>query len=153
MHKLNKFIDRLEEHSLVHHKINSKVSNASVGWHIEHSLKVIIQIVEAVEKSNANEYKWKFNFKRYLIWAINHIPRGTGKAPKVVLPEGEITVESLEHSIAKSRAVLGKIDKLKQNNYFKHPYFGDLNLKPTIKFLGLHTNHHLKIINDIIKVS
>ena len=153
MHRLIKFIDRLEEHSLAHHKINSQISNSSVGWHIEHSLKVIIQIIEAVQKSNPNEYKWQFNSNRLLIWTINSIPRGKAKAPKVVLPEGEITIESLKQSIEKARALIDKIIHLKPNNYFKHPYFGDLSVRQTIKFLGIHSKHHLKIVEDIIKTS
>lgn len=153
MHRLTHYIDRLEKHRLVHHKANSQISKSSVGWHIEHSLKVIIQIVAAVEKSNPNDYKWKFNVNRLLIWTINRIPRGKAKAPKVVEPEGEITVESLSQSITKARTALGKVNELKQNNYFKHPYFGDLNLKPTKTFLNIHTHHHLKIIDDIIKAS
>ena len=153
MNRLNSYIDRLEEYSLSQHKINPNISSSSVGWHIEHTLKVIIQIVAALEKSNANDYKWRFNVNRFLIWTINHIPRGKGKAPKTVIPEGEITIESLKQSIEKTRLAIIKIKQLHPNSYFKHPYFGDLKLHPTIKFLGLHTNHHLKIINDIIKAS
>ena len=41
------------------------------------------------------------------------------------------------------------LETLNANSYFKHPYFGDLNLKKTLWFLNLHTNHHLKIIKDI----
>lgn len=153
MNRLNEFIDRLEEQSLANNEVNYQISNSSVGWHIEHSLKVIIQIIEAVQKSNPNEYKWRFNTNRFLIWTINRIPRGKAKAPKVVLPEGEITIESLKQSIEKVRVATDRIKQLNSNNYFKHPYFGDLNLKPTIRFLGLHTKHHLKIIDDIIKAS
>lgn len=35
--------------------------------------------------------------------------------------------------------------------FFKHPYFGNLNVKDAIKMLKLHTRHHIDIINDIIK--
>jgi len=151
MNRLTHFIDRLEEHSLVHHKVNHQISNSSVGWHTEHSLKVITGIVDALEKSNKNDYKWKFNLGRYFILFINQIPRGKGEAPKIVVPEGEITYESLKSSIERTRLAVKKIQKLQPNNFFTHPYFGDLNLRIAKRFLNIHTNHHLKIISDINK--
>ena len=96
-------------------------------------------------------YKWKFNLTRTLILFVNKIPRGRGRAPKIVQPEGEITSESLKNHFDKTRHMIKKLDTLQANSFFKHPYFGDLNLETTKHFLILHTNHHLKIIKDIIK--
>jgi hypothetical protein len=143
----------MEETSLFHGKTSISISNSSVGWHIEHSLKVIIQVAQALEKSNPDTYKWQFNTNKFLIFIINRIPRGKAKAPKVVVPEGDVTTEALTQSFEKVRIATTKFEKLKPNNYFKHPYLGNLNLKSTTKFLSIHTNHHFKIINDIIKAS
>ncbi len=151
MEQLNNLINELEQHILFLDKTNTAVSKASVGWHIEHSLKVLTQIIDAVEKSNPNAYKWRFNLIGALVLSFNKIPRGKGKAPKTVIPEGNITSDTLKHHIEKTRFMITKIENLHPNHYFKHPYFGDMNLKPTKKFLGIHTNHHLKIIKDIIK--
>ena len=151
MNALEKLISELEQHSVVYQKINITVSHASVGWHIEHSLMVISAIVGALEKSNPTEYKWKFNKWRMIVMGLKVIPRGRGKAPKNVIPEGEITLETLKQTFEKTRQTIQTIESLQSNNYFKHPYFGDLNLKPTTRFLALHTKHHLKIIKDIIK--
>ena len=41
--------------------------------------------------------------------------------------------------------------ELHANSNFKHPYFGVLNLKMTKRFLEIHTNHHLKIIKEILQ--
>ena len=107
---------------------NTNVSKSSVGWHIEHSLKTIDLIITACKKSDPSTYQWKFKLNRFLILdVLQKIPRGKGKAPKVVQPEGD----------------------MHENCYFFHPYFGNLNKKATEKFLALHTNHHLKIIEDI----
>lgn len=153
MNTLEKLINELEEHAAVHDKTNSSISKSSVGWHIDHALKVITQIIDSIEKSNPNNYKWRFSAIRYYILATKTIPRGKGKAPKNVIPEGEITLLSLKSAIEKARSETGKLNNLKPNNFFKHPYFGNLNLRPTKVFLNIHTNHHLKIIKDIIKAS
>lgn len=151
MEKLNNLINELEQHILLLDKTNTAVSKASVGWHIEHSLKVLTQIVDAIEKSDSNAYKWRFNLIGALVLGLNTIPRGKGKAPKTVVPEGNITIDTLKNHVEKTRLMIKKLEILHPNQYFKHPYFGDMNVKPTKKFLGIHTNHHLKIIKDIIK--
>ena len=151
MDKLNNSIKELENDISAFDKKNETVSKATVGWHIEHSLKVLTQIIGAVEQSNPENYKQKFNLKRIIFLGFNFIPRGKGKAPKTVLPEGEITMASLKTHLEHVKGLVSKIDLLQPNNHFKHPYFGDLNLAQTKKFIVLHTNHHLKIIKDIIR--
>lgn len=44
-----------------------------------------------------------------------------------------------------------KIEHFDKNAFFEHPLFGVLNKKDTMKFLKMHTTHHLKIIQDISK--
>ena len=151
MDKFNQLINELES-KITHYKtVNLQVSAGSVGWHIEHSLKTIDQIVMACKTSNPEEYKWKFNLKRFMIVdVLNKIPRGKVKAPKLVRPEGEISKESLELNLKNIKANLVAWNELDKNAFFKHPFFYDLNKKATEKFLMLHTHHHFKIINDIL---
>ena len=151
MEKLNQLLSDLES-KIAHYKtVNLQASTGSVGWHIEHSLKTIDQIVMACKTSNPEEYKWKFNLKSFMIVdVLNKIPRGKVKAPKLVRPEGEISKESLELNLKNIKANLVAWNELDKNAFFKHPFFDDLNKKATEKFLMLHTHHHFKIINDIL---
>lgn len=152
MEKIQQLIAQLESKIAEHETVNLEASAGSVGWHIEHSLKTIDQIVTACKASNPSAYKWKFNFKRFLIVdVLNKIPRGKVKAPKLVRPEGEISKESLELSLKNLKDNLEDWKQLDKNAYFQHPFFDELNKKATEKFLVLHTNHHFKIINDILK--
>lgn len=149
MQTLQNLISQLESKIPFHKKINPSVSNSTVGWQIEHSLKTIHQILQVVKASNPAEYQWKFNKSKLFISILGFIPRGKAKAPKAVLPDENISEESLLLSLQKVKLALQEWDSFDKNCYFPHPYFGKLNKKSTEWFLNLHTNHHLKIVNDI----
>ncbi len=152
MQELNKLVAFFEEKIPMMDKVNTTTSAATVGWHIQHSLLVINSIINGLKQSDPNTYQWKFNLSRTFIWTIGKIPRGKGKAPNVVIPKEEITSALLKYRIAKAKENIASLASAQKNHYFEHPYFGKLNLKPTIKFLKIHTKHHLKIINDILLV-
>lgn len=127
-----------------------KVSNWSIGQQIEHSLKVIIGVSQTTIESNPEDYKANFNFARLMVFMLGRIPRGKGKAPKVVLPSENISSKTELLALAdKATAIVKQLDELPPKANFNHLYFGILNLKQTQYFLGIHTNHHLKIIHDI----
>ena len=152
MQNLDLLVSQLESKITQFETSNLTVSNGSVGWHIEHSLKTIDQIVTACKNSNPSDYQWHFNFKRFLILIVaKKIPRGKARAPKIVRPEGDINQETLAVSVSKVRENLIGWKNLNKNANFPHPFFGVLNKKETENFLVLHTKHHLMIINDILK--
>ncbi|WP_310558020.1 DUF1569 domain-containing protein [Flavobacterium sp.] len=140
------------ENKIAHFDVsNEKISKSSVAWHLDHNLKVIIAISEALKKSNPKEYQWKFNFKRQLVYTLGFIPRGKGKAPKSVQSIDEITKEAIVQQLKEATIALKEMQHLDVNSHFQHPYFGSLNVNPTVTFLKIHTKHHLKIIEDILK--
>jgi len=151
MEKLKKLIQDLESKIQNQEMLNPTISKSSVGWHIEHTLLTMNLVIGALQKSNPENYKRTFNFYRVLVFAMNKIPRGKAKAPKIVQPKEDSNIESLKSHLEKAKIKLAELNSISSKNYFEHPYFGHLTLKPTIKFLEIHTNHHLQIINDIIK--
>ena len=130
---------------------NLDISKSTVGWQIDHSLRVVNGVISQLKNSNPEDYKWKFNFKRLLIFSLNKIPRGKATAPKSVQSFEKIFRINLINQIEISKKLIADLDNLHKNSNFKHPYFDVLNLKQTIKFLNIHTNHHLKIVNDILQ--
>lgn len=150
MKKLEELIKDLENKVPKQELINQMVSTSSVGWHIEHTLLTVNLIIEAVKNSNPKDYQWTFNFPRLYVFTMKKIPRGRAQSPASVKPTNNFNIETLENHIYFSKEKLKELDTLKPNNYFEHPFFGKLNLKPTKKFLEIHTNHHIDIINDII---
>lgn len=152
MEKLQKLLLELESKIPNQEMIHPLVSISSVAWHIEHSLLTINLVIEALQKSDAATYKRTFNMLRIIVFAMNKIPRGKGKAPKIVQPKIDFDIASLQKHLEKAKSKLNELQSIPTNAYFQHPYFGHLKLKPTLRFLQIHTNHHLAIINDILKL-
>lgn len=142
--ELKRFIQHMDKH-------NSSVSASTVGWHIDHSLRVIIGIFNALRKSVPAEYKWRFNLAWIYVLSINAFPRGKAKAPDAIVARNTVTEDEIAKLLQEARKCLKEIVNLPTKSNFKHKYFGLLNLKQSKKLLKLHTNHHLKIINDIVK--
>jgi len=150
MKKLNKLILELESKVSKQKLTNESISKSNIGWHIKHCLLTIDGIIETLKKSNPSEYKWKFKMLRLIVFMRNKIPRGRGKSPKIVIPK-KYDELSLKKDCKNSIIKIKELESIDKDKYFKHPYFGDLKLDKTIKFLEIHTNHHLEIINDILK--
>jgi hypothetical protein len=150
MQKLRKQLDELESYIPQLEARNNTISASTVGWQIEHSLLVISSVIEGVKRSDPSKYKWSFRPFKYLIFWRGKIPRGKSRAPKFVVPD-TFTSESLLNHIASCRAKITEFESVGAGHYFSHPYFGDTKKKDVIPFLELHTDHHLKIIKDILK--
>lgn len=151
MNKLLNQVQKLATYLSDLDKINTTISSVAVGWHIEHSLLVIKQITATVAQSDPLLYKRKFNFTRTWVYLFNYIPRGKAKAPKVVIPSSNLNIQHLEASIEHTYQAINYLKDCQPNQYFMHPFFGQLNQKQTLRFLAIHTAHHLKIIRDILK--
>lgn len=129
---------------------NENVSDASVGWHIAHALLVIDKTVEALAKSQAVDFKPGFSLWKMLVLLTGKIPRGKAKSPKLVLPGNELTPQELRQQLAGVKNQILRLNSLPAYTFFRHPVFGDLQLKTSKKFLCIHTLHHLAIIKDIV---
>jgi hypothetical protein len=146
---IEQLVSELETYIPKQELINPVISTSSIGWHIEHSLLTINLIVDTVKRSDPKDYKWSFNLWRTIIMITRKIPRGRARSPKMVRPTETFNADTLRDHVNKTRQQVRILETCVPNNYFVHPYFNKLNLRSTIKFLEIHTNHHLKIIKDI----
>jgi len=149
MQKLHKQLDELEGYIPQLEVRNDVISASTVGWQIEHDLLVISSVIEGVKRSNPASYKWRFKPLKYVILWRGVIPRGKVGAPKLVTP-GEITQETLQAHVDLCRERVNELEHVGADNYFTHPFFGDLKKKETFRFLYVHTEHHLKIIREML---
>lgn len=148
--KLHIQVDQL--FSLIPHftKLNTSISTSSVGWHISHTAAVANKVIEALQHSNPANYRWQFNLKRTLLFTLGKIPRGKIQAPAGVKPADIITEASLIKDLQQLQRNLATLNDLSPSYWFKHPFLGQLNKKQTLRFLYLHTQHHLNIIHEIL---
>jgi hypothetical protein len=151
MEELKNIIQELENKIPNQELLNPLVSKSSVGWHIEHILLTMNLVIESIHKSNPEDYKRTFNLNRFIVFTLNKIPRGKVRAPRVVQPKEDFTTDSLIGHLEKVKTNLEKLNTLSANSYFEHPFMGQLNLNPTIRFIKIHTKHHLNIIKEIIE--
>jgi hypothetical protein len=151
LQKLLHQIDLLHSFILKGNQHNSKVSDKGTYWQIDHSLQVLHSVADVLKNSDPKDYHPKFSFTKLVIMGTGYIPRGKGRAPKQTIPQNDLSELELLSQLEKVKVEITNLSKLNKNKTFKHPLFGWLNLKDTIKFMGIHTNHHIKIINDILK--
>lgn len=148
--KLDQTLKKLEAHIENQSVSNPKISSGNIAWHIDHSLKVINNVTVALQKSEPSTFKNNFSFLGKVFFTLGFFPRGKAKAPNYVKPPEIILKEDLISQMQQAKTNMEIIVSLDKNAYFKHPLFGNINKKRVYNFLTMHTNHHLKIINDII---
>jgi len=132
-------------------QVNTKVSKVPIAWHLDHSLKVINKIHDVLKSSDPSVYEKRFSLARSFSYTFGYIPRGIGKSPGSVLPPNVIKTEDILSQLEIARENLSDLESLEENVNFIHPVFGQLNKKQAKRFLKIHTIHHLKIIQDILR--
>ncbi|MGB1247441.1 MAG: hypothetical protein ACPG4Z_01045 [Chitinophagales bacterium] len=132
---------------------NKEVSQKGTYWQLEHSLKVLKAIAKLLIASKPEEYNPKFSLAKWVILISGKIPRGKGRAPKKTISQEEdnITVEKLKSRVDELRELMKTVKTLPHDSFFPHPLFKDVKYKWAVRFMSIHTRHHLAIIDDIMK--
>lgn len=149
--KLKEQLQEIEQKIPFLSSIDPRVSKVPVSWHLAHSLKVINSISLGLGQADPSAYQKKFSWKKELVYLLGMIPRGKARAPKRVVPDENISAEEIMLQLKNARGAITSISKLPKNAFFEHPYFGHISRDETPKFMVIHTEHHLKIVRDILK--
>lgn len=148
---LNQLLSHIEQNIPNKALKKPSVSSSDIGWQLDHTLKVFNAVSLWTVNSNPKEFKRKFNMWRSILLPLGYFPRGKVKAPKHVLPPEIIKTEDLKSQLQTARTHTENLKTLPKKAYFKHFIFGMLSKQQTLRFLEVHTKHHLKIVTDILK--
>jgi hypothetical protein len=129
------------------------VSAWSVGMHIEHAALAIVRVLDALAKSEPPAPPSRFSIPRFVVMLTGIIPRGRAKAPESTAPAESASLESLEALILVADRRLLSAQELNSESWMKHPVFGPLKRDAALRFIRIHTRHHLRIIHSILRHS
>lgn len=131
-------------------KRNTKVSKVTVGWQLDHSLKVINSVITTMGKSDVNKFKNNFKWIGKLLFFFNYFPRGKAKAPKHVVATEPILEKDLKAQLTLARENIKLLSTFDEKAHFNHFLFRHIDKKRVPAFLNTHTDHHLKIVKSIV---
>ena len=125
------------------------------GWspyeHVDHSAKVVSAILTGLLQPDLPQIA-PVSLLGHAVLITGYIPRGKAKAPSRVRP--------VLGSVAELHATLDALDQLigriadpawtrPMGAVIPHPYFGGMTATQSLRFVGIHTNHHLKIVREM----
>jgi len=148
---LSEEFEEIAYYIAVKDSFNKNVSEVPISWHLDHMLITITEIYKVMDTSKVTNYKHKPNFARAMMFTFNKIPRGGAQSPDQVRPPEVSTADTILLHLTQAKLSLTALNSLPEKAYFEHPYIGSLRRKHAKKFLKIHTEHHLKIIRDIVK--
>lgn len=130
----------------------TEVSHADVAWHLDHILKVIDRLYGGVEASKAEDFPGsRFSVQKEIVFLLGDFPRGVAQAPESVTPPETILTEDIIRQLEDVKERLSKASQLDPDQFVEHPVFGPMGRNEALRFIEIHTDHHFKIIEDILE--
>ena len=131
-----------------------RISAWCLAEQIDHIVKVSASVVDVLADRNAAPVGGGLNLLGWLVLRLGWIPRGAGRSPRRFRAEMTTTAE-LDARIAQLERSFAALpfDQLRASRVavVPHPKFRALTPPQALRFLVVHTQHHLKIIDDILR--
>ena len=125
------------------------VSRWSVGMHVHHCALAMIGMCNSVLESSPPPPPAGFSSARAFVFITGRIPRGRAKAPEAAIPRPDVEPADLRALLARSEELIGQVDKADSKQWWRHFALGVMDRDQTLRFVGIHNRHHLRIIADI----
>jgi hypothetical protein len=134
--------------------VRQQVSGWSPAEHLDHTVKVAQSVIHRIGDAAAEPSPRKMSMIGRAVLLFGWIPRGKGKAPERL--RGVLcTVEDLEARIARYESALATVTAptaaAARLPIVPHPRFGGLTPAEAVRFVAVHTRHHLRIVADVLK--
>jgi len=127
------------------------VSKWSVGMHVQHCCLATIAVCDSLVASVPPVPRSSFSLVTSAIFLTGRIPRGKGKSPEQAIPRDEIWTNELEGLQLDAERRLDAARQASPDQWFRHFAFGVLDRDRTLKFIGIHNRHHVRIVQDILR--
>ena len=127
-----------------------EISGWSIAEQLDHVLKVNSSVLTRIaEKPLALDKP--INMIGRVVLAVGWIPRGKGRSPKSL--RGVVaTRNDLIAATARLRAQIDAVSNdliARRDPVVPHPFFGGLTAEQALRFIVVHSAHHMKIVRDI----
>lgn len=130
---------------------NTNVSQVDVAWHLDHVLKAIIAMHTSMESSDPTKFDGgKFSLPKEFIFLMGDFPRGVAQAPDHLRPPADIKTDDILNQLEEARERMSRLKELDPDQYWKNDAFGQMPRNEAVRFIEIHTDHHFKIIEDIL---
>lgn len=133
--------------------VHPKVSHWSVGQQIAHCCLVVESVARALQDSVPPAPRAKLTAVRLGVFWTGRIPRGRAKAPRRAHPEPGHSTQELNSRLGEAERNMQAIRSLAPDAWFRHFVFDVLKRDQSLRFLRIHTDHHLRIIAEISRDS
>jgi len=153
MQRLEKEFAALHDYARKSTLFRPELSAWTIGMHVEHTAKVIHRISNALAASTSPAPKAKWSLARFFVLTSGRIPRGKGKAPEPTIPNHALSGEELLKMLDEAQRSVLIAEKVDRGCWFTHPRFGVLKRDQALRFVRIHTRHHLQIIKEIAQAS
>jgi hypothetical protein len=130
-----------------------RISAWSPAEHLDHTQKVSMSIVRRLGDKSAKPSPRGINLMGRVILLLGWIPRGRGNAPER-LRGAVCTGAHIEEALGRLEQALDALplDALSASQLpiVPHPLFRSLTPSQALRFIVVHTNHHLRIVDEIL---
>ena len=130
-----------------------RISLWNTEQQLEHATQVLARVLTKLTNETTEPFESPLKPIAKLMLFLGHIPRGRAQAPDYVRPHKRPPGEILE-LIESTKQLLTEIQVGKRqltSAGFHHGLLGYFNQKQWLRFLIVHTDHHLRIVRDIRK--
>lgn len=140
---------------------NGSISKWGVGEQLSHVAMALVRIGKNVTTSVHEESETPGegpNKMGHLILKLGYIPRGKGQAPNYVIPADQPDRNQVKEELIRAQAIWTMLKTSKDviqasKHVVPHHLLGDFIPAHWVRFAGVHTKHHLKIIFDILQAN
>jgi len=132
---------------------SADVSAWSVGMHVHHCGLAMRAIAGSLIECDEPLPSRRLGPRAALILRMGRLPRGVAKAPDIAMPSKDVDARVLQETLDTSEALLDQLPPVGERSWFRHFALGVLVKRDAVRFMSIHSAHHLKIVTDILSSS